>query len=278
MTLHESTATEKRPMLLLADDEPTTLEVMAMFLSEAGYDQVIRVSDARQVLPSMEEHAPDLLLLNLMMPHRNGIELLGEIRRHPRQREVPVIIVTGSTDPESKQRAMEAGASDFLRKPIDPSELSLRVRNTLSASGRFLLPSRQIDARPEAATPAAVPAPVARSGALVSSVLPPDARSEGIVRAFAARLREKLDGMEQALASGDYTELRALGHWLKGAAGTVGFIDFVGPADDVRAAAAQEKPEELGRTIQQLWDLADRIAIPDVPSSPDGTLSKRGEA
>lgn len=276
MTMHESTAALHRPTLLLADDEPTTLEVMEMFLFEAGYDQVLRTSDAREVVPMMAEHAPDLLLLNLMMPHRDGIELLGEIREHSEIREIPVIIVTGSTDPDSKQRAMDAGASDFLRKPIDPSELSLRVRNTLSAAGRVILPRRPSVAE-QAPPPAPAPAPRVRPSGnmLVSCVLSDDERSTKILRAFVERLRDKLGSMERALEQGDYPGLRELGHWLKGAAGTVGFIEFIGPADDMRAQAAEQKAEALSSTIQQVWDLVDRIALP-ATAAPQTTSHGRG--
>jgi len=90
------------------------------------------VEDSRVAVLTAAEHRPDVVLLDLVMPHVGGLEVLAEMRRHPLLAFTPVVILTSSTDPETKLKALELGATDFLAKPVDPSELALRLRNTLT--------------------------------------------------------------------------------------------------------------------------------------------------
>ena len=73
-----------------------------------------------------------MLLLDLMMPTVSGFDILAHLREHPEMRHVPVIVLTSASDPTTKLRVLELGAADFLEKPVDPSELALRLRNTLA--------------------------------------------------------------------------------------------------------------------------------------------------
>ena len=121
------------PVVMMVDDEPLNLEVLQSFLEEAGYREFISLADATQALATLGERRPDVLLLDLMMPQMSGFELLERMRADEALRHVPVIVLTASTDAETKLKALELGATDFLAKPVDPSELALRLRNTLSA-------------------------------------------------------------------------------------------------------------------------------------------------
>ena len=82
----------------------------------------------------MRRELPGVLLLDLSMPKVNGLDILAWMRDDPVLRHVPVIVLTSSTDPHVKLKALALGAMDFLSKPVDPSELGLRIRNTLAAS------------------------------------------------------------------------------------------------------------------------------------------------
>jgi diguanylate cyclase (GGDEF)-like protein len=119
--------------IMLTDDEPTTLEILEVLLENEGYENIITTTDSRQALALVNEHRPDALLLDLMMPHVGGLEILQAIRSDDSIRHTPVITLTSSTDAGTKLRALELGATDFLAKPVDPSELALRLRNTLAA-------------------------------------------------------------------------------------------------------------------------------------------------
>jgi diguanylate cyclase (GGDEF)-like protein len=118
--------------LMLVDDDPIMMEMVQVYLEEAGYSGFVTSSDPAQAMKLMRAHRPDLLLLDLMMPGITGFDILGEIRADPDLRYTPVVILTAESDPASKLRALELGATDLLTKPVDPSELRLRVRNVLA--------------------------------------------------------------------------------------------------------------------------------------------------
>ena len=120
-------------VIMLVDDEPTVIDIVQMYLEDVGYKNFVTTSDSPAAMPMMEKTPPDLLLLDLMMPELDGFELLSLIRNDRKLSRIPVIVLTSSTDSETKLRALELGANDFLAKPVDESELVLRVRNNLAA-------------------------------------------------------------------------------------------------------------------------------------------------
>ena len=119
--------------IMMVDDEPINIEVIQEFLTEAGYSNFIDTSEPTLAMDLMVEHKPDVVLLDLMMPEVTGFDILQFMRMDERYRHIPVIVLTSSSSPEAKLRALELGATDFLNKPVDPSELALRIRNTLVA-------------------------------------------------------------------------------------------------------------------------------------------------
>jgi diguanylate cyclase (GGDEF)-like protein len=123
----------KASTIMMVDDEPTTLEVLEEFLRGEGYRNFVTTTDSRNALDLVRGEKPDVLLLDLMMPHVAGLEILGAMRAADELERVPVIILTSSLDAGTKLEALELGATDFLGKPVDPSELALRLRNTLAA-------------------------------------------------------------------------------------------------------------------------------------------------
>lgn len=125
--------TLRKAKIMMIDDEPINIEVIQEFLVEAGYDNFIDTSDPSLAIGLIAERMPDIILLDLMMPVVNGFDILNELRSDNRYRHIPVIVLTSSTNPAAKLKALELGATDFLGKPVDPSELALRIRNTLVA-------------------------------------------------------------------------------------------------------------------------------------------------
>jgi diguanylate cyclase (GGDEF)-like protein len=123
----------KNATIMMVDDEPITMEVVQTFLEDAGYRNFILVDDATQAVAQLRQHRPDVLLLDLVMPDVSGFDILSLLRQDSDFSHMPVIILTSSSDAVTKLQALDLGATDFLSKPVDPSELSLRVRNTLKA-------------------------------------------------------------------------------------------------------------------------------------------------
>jgi diguanylate cyclase len=117
---------------MMIDDEPIMIEVVKAFLSESGFKEFVGISDPTQAIAAIQTERPDLLLLDLMMPHVNGFDILRQLRADPMMKMLPVVVMTSASDAKTKLRVLELGATDFLEKPVDPSELALRVRNTLA--------------------------------------------------------------------------------------------------------------------------------------------------
>jgi len=140
--------------IMIVDDEPINIDVVQVFLEDENYNNFVAVEDSTQAMRILEDEIPDLLLLDLMMPDVSGFEILSSVRAHAKFKHLPVIILTAATDTESKLKALDLGATDFLAKPLDPSELTLRVRNTLAAKAyqdqlayydaKTKLPNRQL--------------------------------------------------------------------------------------------------------------------------------------
>ncbi len=119
--------------IMMVDDEPIILETLQMFLEDAGYANFITTTEPKKALNMVVLKKPDVVLLDVMMPEISGLEILEQMRSKEALRHIPAIILTSATDPETKLQALELGATDFLAKPVDPSELALRLRNTLAA-------------------------------------------------------------------------------------------------------------------------------------------------
>ncbi|BCS55794.1 sigma-54 dependent transcriptional regulator [Geobacter sp. SVR] len=116
--------------VLLIDDDPHALELNRMLLLNAGIGMVLTLSDSRATLPFLEQHDISLVVLDLMMPHVNGAELLPLIHRdYP---HIPVIVETAASEVETAVRCMKSGAIDYLVKPVEPDRLVTAVKNALN--------------------------------------------------------------------------------------------------------------------------------------------------
>ena len=118
------------PRVLVVDDNPDMAELMRELLASRGYD-VVTVSDAAQAEIEIHRHLPDLILSDVVMPGRSGYELCHQVKEDPATRLIPFLLITGLSDREDKVKGIEAGADDFLNKPIFPAELFARVKSLL---------------------------------------------------------------------------------------------------------------------------------------------------
>ena len=117
------------PPVLLVDDDKTGCTMMALTLREAGVKNVHTLSDSRQVLPFLQEEGASLVLLDLLMPHLSGQELLSAIRRdYP---GIQVVVISGANELSLAVECMKLGALDYLNKPTEAVRLIACVKNAL---------------------------------------------------------------------------------------------------------------------------------------------------
>lgn len=118
--------------VLVVDDRPLNLKLIQTILGNAGYTRVACLSDSRQVRPLCEQVFPDLIVLDLQMPHLDGFQVMAELAAiAPPDDYFPILVVTADATRETRERALRAGAKDFLTKPVDATEVVLRVGNLL---------------------------------------------------------------------------------------------------------------------------------------------------
>jgi putative two-component system response regulator len=117
--------------ILVIDDEPANVALLEGTLSDNGYTRVKSVMDSRLAVETCKTFQPDLVLLDLMMPHVDGLTVLEGLRAQGGDIFLPVLVLTADVNEETKLRVLSAGATDFLLKPFEQIEALLRIANLL---------------------------------------------------------------------------------------------------------------------------------------------------
>jgi DNA-binding response OmpR family regulator len=138
---------EQRTKLLLVDDEESIISTLKTFLELSGFE-VATAANGMQALEAIPQHRPDLIVLDVLMPHLDGRETLRQLRK--RDDWTPVILLTQVAGTAQRIMAIEEGADDYLNKPFDPQELVVRIRAVLrrtQAGKQPLRSSRRLRSR-----------------------------------------------------------------------------------------------------------------------------------
>ncbi|WP_058866271.1 HD domain-containing phosphohydrolase [Chloracidobacterium thermophilum] len=117
--------------ILVVDDLELNIKLLENLLAEAGYRRVFSTTDSRQVVGLYRELSPDLVILDLHMPYRNGFQVMEDLREIEHDSYIPVLVLTGLPDHATRLRALESGARDFLSKPFEHVEALTRIRNMI---------------------------------------------------------------------------------------------------------------------------------------------------
>ncbi len=116
--------------ILIADDEPNQLELMSFNLSNAGYS-IIKATNGKEAIELVENHSPDLIILDWMMPKMSGIDVCRTLRSRSETKQIPIIILSARSEDSDKSLGLDTGADDYISKPFSPKELISRVKALL---------------------------------------------------------------------------------------------------------------------------------------------------
>lgn len=119
-----------RPVVLLVEDEPAQREILAYNLAAEGFE-VIEAADGEAALAAVQDHVPDMILLDWMLPHVSGIEVCRRLRARPETRGIPIIMLSARSEEVDKVRGLETGADDYVIKPYSVMELMARLKAQL---------------------------------------------------------------------------------------------------------------------------------------------------
>jgi putative two-component system response regulator len=131
--------------ILVLDDEEPNLRLARKLLQHAGYQSIATLSDATRLEEEMTAHPPDLVILDLHMPARDGLSVLATLHDKIAHEHLPVLVVTGDSSIDARRAALTLGARDFVTKPFDLSELTLRVRNQLEMRQLYTEVHKQLE-------------------------------------------------------------------------------------------------------------------------------------
>jgi DNA-binding response OmpR family regulator len=118
--------------ILVVDDDPTIVRLLTVNLEMEGF-QVLTASNGREALEAVARERPDLVLLDVMMPVLDGLEVVGRLRRDPVTADLPVILLSAKAQESDIRHGMGAGADEYVTKPFDPSELIETIGRVLRA-------------------------------------------------------------------------------------------------------------------------------------------------
>ena len=122
-----------RTRVLVVDDDPEIVTFLATLLELEGIESQV-VTSAAAALEKLRHGLPNLVLLDIAMPDRDGLDLCRELKKDPRTRDVPVFVVSARPGKDVVERALAAGAEEFIRKPFENQELIARIRDRLASA------------------------------------------------------------------------------------------------------------------------------------------------
>jgi CheY-like chemotaxis protein len=125
--------TDKQPVILVADDEEDIKVVLRMFLEAVGYE-VVTAFDGLDALEQIKSTKPDVVLMDIMMPVIDGIEVVRQMKATPGIRDIPVVMLTAAAQSDMVERAIQAGAADYIVKPFEPETVQRAIEKVLGTA------------------------------------------------------------------------------------------------------------------------------------------------
>jgi signal transduction histidine kinase/CheY-like chemotaxis protein/HPt (histidine-containing phosphotransfer) domain-containing protein len=242
--------------VLVVDDGAENRELVRLVLEEAGLS-VAEAENGQAALDRIAAEHYDLVLMDMQMPILDGFNATRRLRELGHN--LPIVALTANAMKGFEQELLAVGCTAYLTKPIDIDRLLECIGGLLGAE-RILVEPLKISRDEPIITAVADDKRAVQPP--VKSRLADHPRLRAVVRRFGAQLAERMREFERALEGHDHAELVRLGHWLKGAAGTVGFDDFTEPARVLEQAAKDADEQRIETAMRTLRDLAARVVVP----------------
>ncbi|RYX93324.1 MAG: PAS domain-containing sensor histidine kinase [Comamonadaceae bacterium] len=239
--------------LLVVDDGAENREFLSLVLAEQGL-WIEEAENGQVALDKMAAGGFDLVLMDMQMPVLDGFAATRILRE--RGVAKPIVALTANAMKGFEREVLEAGCTAYVTKPVNIDVLLETLARLL---GGAWVEGEQ-SAAPMQAPAGAAPVPLNLEP--IVSRFAANARLAPIVRKFAARLQDQLGAAEQAWAQEDAAEMARFGHWLAGAAGTVGYDAFTEPARELEVYALQKDRDGISRCLAGLRRMADRVESP----------------
>jgi signal transduction histidine kinase/HPt (histidine-containing phosphotransfer) domain-containing protein/FixJ family two-component response regulator len=263
----QEAATEKKfwrfpdSKVLVVDDGEENRELLKVVLGDIGVS-VVTAENGRVALDRLASQDFDIVFMDVQMPEMDGYTAARLMRE--KNYDLPIIAMTADAMVGAEQKCLDAGYSEYMTKPVDIDRLVNRLAEHLGGE-----PVIENEATASAAAPAdqasSLKAQRHEPEKIVSSLPMSNPKFRGIIEKFVARLADQLTVIDVAWSERDYEQLKRLGHWLKGSAGSVGFHQFVEPARELEQFAICADDESLPVTIRTLHSIYDRVELEPEP-------------
>ena len=122
---------EFKPRIMIVDDNPSNISLLTRILNLHGYTNIMPITDSGEVIDQFKKWQPDIILLDLLMPRFNGLDVLDQINSIKNKQYLPVIMITADDCMENRVKALNMGANDYISKPFNPQELVARIQNLI---------------------------------------------------------------------------------------------------------------------------------------------------
>ncbi|MGE0471282.1 MAG: response regulator [Nitrospira sp.] len=222
-----------KPILFIVEDEEDTANLIKLIMEKEGF-WVVHAIDGRQALERIDDMPPpDVVLMDIQLPHVSGLSVLGVIRGKPEWRDIPVVMLTADSAQAEVRRAMDLGVQDYILKPFKREVLVTRLQQL----------SRQTQDK-ETLKMSHSPLDLQAANQNNATVIV-DASFEPLMSKFMANRKKEVTAMQEALARQDFETVRTIAHGMKGAGGSYGF----------------DRVTEMAAVIEQAAKMADASVI-----------------
>jgi PAS domain S-box-containing protein len=248
--------------VLSCEDGASNQKLITLVLKRAGVAVVDTVGNGQLGVEMAARGGYDVILMDMQMPVMDGYTAAAALRRAGCK--VPIIAMTAHAMKGEEDKCRAAGCTGYVPKPIEVDRLLRTIAELTNADARPT--PAQAPQSPKSAAPAAITA-----GPLKSALPMDDPDFKEVVLEFVDRLGERLDEVQHAWEQRELAQVASIAHWLKGSGGTAGFTAFTAPAKRLEQLAKNQDLDQIASAIEELKDLASRIAVPpgaDEPAAP----------